>query len=147
MFPHRWEKHQPDRSLETLGGVCFNCPVPAVPKGAGAGGQGRLPGRVGGGMEGWMDGPCRKERRPAEGRCSVCSGHRMSLECRNTALRGVHPEYFQKRAPRRARSVQSGDFTSIIGVIIHSANFDLLLKALGGKMYHKTWTEAVYFSG
>lgn len=35
-----------------------------------------------------------KKRRAAEGRCSVCSGHRMSLKCRNALLVGVHLEYF-----------------------------------------------------
>lgn len=60
MLPQRWEKHQPDRSLETLEGVCFNFPVCVAPVGAGAGGyeepeaaqqgQGK-----GGWMDGWMD--------------------------------------------------------------------------------------------
>lgn len=45
-------------------------------------------------VPGWVDGPVCKERRAAGGRCSVCSGHRMSLKCRSTLLVGVHLEYF-----------------------------------------------------
>lgn len=85
----------------------------------------RLPGR-----EGKKVDPFCRERLAAEGRCSVCSGRRMSLKCRNTALAGLRVERFQTSAPGSTCSVQSRDFTSVTGVICPD-NFGLLLKALG----------------
>lgn len=73
MFPQRWDKHQPDRTLETLESMCSSCPASAVPKGAGAGGVGHRrrgapaaepeAGWDGGGcLGGWMVLAARKEK-------------------------------------------------------------------------------------